>query len=55
MLLATALINKYQRHRDYDRAIMASKEDFKTIVDIFVAVSGNEVSKIHDMIAEIID
>lgn len=55
MLLATALINKYQRHRDYDGAIMASKEDFKTIVDIFVAVSGNQVSKIHDMIAEIID
>ena len=55
MLLATALINKYQRQRDYDGAIMASKEDFKTVVDNFAAVSGNQVSKIHDMIAEIID
>ncbi|MFZ3167549.1 MAG: bifunctional DNA primase/polymerase [Candidatus Methanoperedens sp.] len=55
MLLATALINKYQRHRDYDGAIMASKEDFKTVVDNFAAVGGNQVSKIHHVIAEIIE
>ena len=55
MLLATALINKYQRHRDYDGAIMASKEDFKIVVDNFAAISGNQVSKIHDVIAEIIE
>ncbi|KAB2946998.1 MAG: bifunctional DNA primase/polymerase [Candidatus Methanoperedens sp.] len=55
MLLATALINKYQRHRDYDGAIMSSKEDFKTVVDNFAAISGNQVSKIHDVIAEIIE
>lgn len=55
MLLATALINKYQRQRDYDGAIMASKEDFKIVVDNFTAVSGNQVNKIHDVIAEIIE
>ena len=43
MLLATALINKYQRHRDYDGVIMASKEDFKIVVDNFAAISGNQV------------
>ncbi len=46
MLLATALINKYQRQRDDDGAIMASKEDFKTVVDNFAAVSDTQVSKL---------
>ena len=54
MLLATALLNKYKRQRDYDGAILASKEDFKTVVDNFAAIS-NQVSKIHDVIAEIIE
>lgn len=55
MLLATALINKYQRQRDYDGAILASKEDFKIVVDNFAAVSSNKVSKMPDVIAEIIE
>lgn len=46
VLLATALINKYQRQRDYDGAIMAAKEDFKTVVDNFAAISDTQVSKL---------
>ena len=45
ILLATALINKYQRQRDDDGAIMATKEDFKTVVDNFAAFSDTQVSK----------
>ncbi|KAB2945290.1 MAG: bifunctional DNA primase/polymerase (plasmid) [Candidatus Methanoperedens sp.] len=39
LLLATALINKYQRQRDVDGAILATKEDFMTVVDNFAAIS----------------
>ncbi|MFA4936588.1 MAG: bifunctional DNA primase/polymerase, partial [Candidatus Methanoperedens sp.] len=46
MLLATALINKYQRQRDDDGTIMAEKEDFKRVVDNFAAVSDTQVSKL---------
>ncbi|MCX9085869.1 MAG: bifunctional DNA primase/polymerase [Candidatus Methanoperedens sp.] len=55
MLLATALLNKYQRQRDYDGAILASKEDFKTVFENFAIVSCNQVSKVSDVIAEIIE
>ncbi len=46
LLLATALINKYQRQRDDDGAIIAAGEDFKTVVDNFAAVSDTQVSKL---------
>jgi hypothetical protein len=45
LLLATALINKYQRQRDEDGAIIATAEDFKTVADNFAAVSDTQVSK----------
>jgi hypothetical protein len=46
LLLATALINKYQRKKDNDGAIIATREDFKTVVDNFAAVSDTQVSKL---------
>lgn len=46
LLLATALINKYQRQRDDNGAIMATWEDFKLVVDNFAAVSDTQVSKL---------
>ncbi len=46
LLLATALINKYQRKRDDDGAIISTKEDFKTVVDNFAAVSDTQVNKL---------
>ena len=52
MLLATALINKYQRQKNDDGAIIAVKEDFKTVIDNFAAV--NDLA-IDEKIAEIIE
>ncbi|NJD76252.1 MAG: bifunctional DNA primase/polymerase [Candidatus Methanoperedens sp.] len=52
LLLATALIKKYQRQRDDDGAIIAAKEDFRTVVDNFTAV--NDLA-INEKIAEIMD
>jgi hypothetical protein len=52
MLLATALINKYQRQRNADGAIIVAKEDFRTVVDNFAVV--NDLT-IHEKIAEIIE
>ena len=46
LLLATALINKYQRQRDDDGAIIATIEDFNIVVDNFTAVSDTQVSKL---------
>ncbi len=46
LLLATALINKHQRQRDDDGAILATKDDFKTVVDNFADVSDTQVSKL---------
>jgi hypothetical protein len=44
LLLATALINKYQRQRDVNGAILATKEDFMTVIDIFAAISNTQVA-----------
>ncbi len=46
LLLATALINKYQRQRNDEGSIIAAKEDFKIVVDNFAAVSDAQVSKL---------
>ncbi len=46
LLLATALINKYHRQRDDDGAIIATSEDFKTVVDNFAEVSDTQISKL---------
>ena len=46
LLLATALINKYQRHREDDGAILAIKEDFKTVIDNFTAISDAQINKL---------
>lgn len=46
LLLATTLINKYQRQRDVNGAILATKEDFKTVVDNFAAISDTQVGEL---------
>ncbi len=46
MLLATALINKHQRQRNADGAIIAARKDFETVIDNFAAVSDTQVSKL---------
>ncbi len=49
LLLATALINKYQRQRDDDGAILSTKEDFKTVIDNFADIGdthGTQVNKL---------
>ncbi len=46
MLLATALINKYQRQRNADGAIIATRKDFETVIDNFSAVSDMQVSRL---------
>lgn len=46
MLVATAFINKYQRRKNNNGEIVATREDFKTVVDNFAAVSDTQVSKL---------
>jgi hypothetical protein len=46
LLLTTALINKYQRQRDDDGAILATKEDFKNVIDNFAAITDTQVSQL---------
>jgi hypothetical protein len=46
LLLSTALINKYQRERAEDGAILVSREDFNQAVDAFSAISDTQNSKL---------
>jgi hypothetical protein len=46
MLLTTALINMYQRERNADGAIIATRKDFEAVIDNFTAISDTQVSKL---------
>lgn len=46
LLCATALINKYQRQRTEHGAIIATKEDFQFVIDMFSKVSDTQVTKL---------